>query len=1389
MIVDIFISLLSDKIYDKIKDWIDKRSISELIETLKQKTIEFEHKNDGTVIVSSQFANYIEYYNFLLKVMEHVLQPNISQVPKLTFIENMTDNIITYCGEKGYKIKVADKGLIKDFIEMIYTTVEGFAKDKINPEDKYLIYTVIQTKGSIELQLQEVEERFSGRLNEIKDELQDIRKDLYNDEILIQLTSEWFEEQNRIAIRNLGDRYLPEINVTLEINSVFDGIARNDVFENRFIFYANETLISLNNIRDEEVSEYAKRLTEIIENIPFHRMEEFDFSTIISLLNEVIDKMESREKIIREKSTPDADYKLYNIRKVYSKINDFMEYLESPEITLFNNPMLLIQGDGGIGKSHLIADIVSKRCQENQKSILLLGQQFNAYEEPWKQICNFLGLNISAEKLLDGLNTIGQNQNSRLIIFIDALNEGGGKTLWPNYLAGLVEKIKKYKHIGLVLSIRTTYLDSIIGDNKFLEDSLTKITHYGFRNIEYTAMKKFFEFYKIKQPSIPFMNPEFSNPLFLLLFCKSAEKSTAIISDISISEVFDNYIKKVNHNLAKRYNYYEYINFIKILVDEIIKYRISTNCLTNYIKIDIIIELIIRTQKKYNIEGNIIEGLISEGFLTKSVSYDGEDYIYVTYEKLEEHMLVSYMLENLSVDNIKGLLEDRKTGNKQGIIEALAIQAPEKIDMEIYEIIPDAAKRYNIITAFINSLYWRKEDSIKEKVFDYINQNVLKLVRTYEDFWRTIILLSIRPTHPFNAKRIHKTLNSIEMPRRDAEFIPLFNKIYSDETSSINRLIDWAMLDEDKEHTSDAAIECAAIMLSWFLCTPNRVFRDRCTKAIINILTHRFSVVINLLTMFKDIDDPYIRERIYAIAYGCAVKETDSENLRMLSMFIYEEVFNKKEVYPHILLRDYARNIIEYTVYTGVQLDIDISKIKPPYESAFPSIPSDNDIKKYKYDYNSTEFKDYYWSQNHILSSMKVEYSRDGSPGGYGDFGRYTFQSYFYDWKQLHPIDLKNIAVKRIFDLGYDVEKHGKYDREVMTGRSYNRHFEFNERIGKKYQWIALHELAAQVSDNYKMEAPWSWGNNKELIFSPGSFEPCIRDIDPTVVIKKENNRRKVAINLNEIYDNFDMENERWLKDFSDIPDIGELINLPLDSYKWVLLDGHYTWTEPTKIGRKKFDYPQKDFWIMIKGYIVRANEFNNMIKQLKDVNFMGRWMPECTVQTSLFNKEYFCSSAFEFFKKDYYGGVKWRTIDRGAHKISGEVMIPVEKFYRERGNDYSTEDGFGWYKPCEDIFRELGLKYGEENSALYDANNNLICFDTSELCNQELGFVINRGSLNTFLKNNDYKIFWTVLGEKRIVGSVTRRDKEVYPMPTFSGVYYYTTDSRLKGYLTKFME
>ena len=36
--------------------------------------------------------------------------------------------------------------------------------------------------------------------------------------------------------------------------------------------------------------------------------------------------------------------------------------------------------------------------------------------------------------------------------------------------------------------------------------------------------------------------------------------------------------------------------------------------------------------------------------------------------------------------------------------------------------------------------------------------------------------------------------------------------------------------------------------------------------------------------------------------------------------------------------------------------------------------------------------------------------------------------------------------------------------------------------------------------------------------------------------------------------------------------------------------------------------------------------------------------------------------------------------------------MIPVEKFYRERGNDYSTEDGLGGINLVKTFSENLGL-------------------------------------------------------------------------------------------------
>ena len=72
----------------------------------------------------------------------------------------------------------------------------------------------------------------------------------------------------------------------------------------------------------------------------------------------------------------------------------------------------------------------------------------------------------------------------------------------------------------------------------------------------------------------------------------------------------------------------------------------------------------------------------------------------------------------------------------------------------------------------------------------------------------------------------------------------------------------------------------------------------------------------------------------------------------------YNSVFKKGNPPKHILLRDYARNTIEYAIYKNPKIKIDINLIRPPYKSSMPEIfPTEEDIKKYNLDTTSKNFK------------------------------------------------------------------------------------------------------------------------------------------------------------------------------------------------------------------------------------------------------------------------------------------------------------------------------------------------------------------------------------------------------------------------------------------------
>ncbi len=167
-------------------------------------------------------------------------------------------------------------------------------------------------------------------------------------------------------------------------------------------------------------------------------------------------------------------------------------------------------------------------------------------------------------------------------------------------------------------------------------------------------------------------------------------------------------------------------------------------------------------------------------------------------------------------------------------------------------------------------------------------------------------------------------------------------------------------------------VDLCGITLAWMLTTSHRFLRDRATKALVSLYTGRLAGMVRLLQRFADVDDPYVAERIYAVAYGVVMRSHDAAAVGGLAAAVYSHVFETGSPPPHILLRDYARGVVERALHLGSTNNFDSAFIRPPYNSEWPSIPSEEEVKPLLPDWarGSYESKDLEWSRNVIVESV-----------------------------------------------------------------------------------------------------------------------------------------------------------------------------------------------------------------------------------------------------------------------------------------------------------------------------------------------------------------------------------------------------------------------------------
>jgi hypothetical protein len=1214
------------------------------------------------------------------------------------------------------------------------------------------------------------------------------------------LSDDWFNKHIKKSVADLQQRYTPELNYQMPIVNIFDGIAKDKKFAKQLFEALDPLLLEINNltIRDEnddnnknikEVKEYAKVLETEYKTIVESSIEYYDFNRITEICN----KIQSKLYYFNYKNND----RRYVVTKIIYLLSDFQEFINSVTVKLFTQPYLLIYGEAGIGKSHLMGDIVTLRKSEGKHSLLLLGQQFNTNENPITQILKNLDLDCSFGELLTALSCRAQIEKNRLIIFIDAMNEGKGKEFWPDYFNGFLTEIAQYPWLGLVFTIRDTYLDIIKKNIEFIGNRLLLYEYKGFSQDEYNAVKMFFSFYGIEQPSNPLLNPEFQNPLFIKMYCESlkSKKLTRIPDGFQgISELIDTYINSINDSLwePKRLNYSRTNNLVLRAINTVIKYMVENK--TRWVPFETALEIVESIVTKYvTIKGKFLDELISEGVFSKNLMGErnrNNEYIYFTYERMADHLISKFL-----IDSSSNLEEDMKSSGhiyqfltnsedfpsiNSGLVESIAILLPEKTGKEIYEIL-DITKFPEIGDAFIKSLKWRKLDTITADCRDFIINYILKDGDNFELFIDTIISISTLETHFFNAYFLHNFLLKYSLSDRDAIWTYYLKYKYS-ETDPVKRIIDWAWNDEKKENVSDESIKLASIILSWFLSSPKRDLRDASTKALISILQNRINILIDVLKLFETVNDPYVYERLFAVAFGCVIRTTQKKQIKNLAEYVFEIIFNKEdEIYPHILLRDYARSIIEYAIYLNLPVSIDISRIKPPYKSHLEIKEFSNEEIEEKY--RSTKNNERH-GQDSIISSMATESSKRG----YGDFGRYIFESNFFDFPVKSEV-LSNMAINLIFEkYGYSEKKHGDYELYLP----YNgRQSKSSERIGKKYQWMAMHELLARVTDNCKKQYKYDTEDSAPY---QGPWDPFVRDIDPTILIKQagyitKNEKHRQNWWKKDISFNLNCSIDKWLSNEDELSELKSIIKIRDDKEKnWLIIQAYPQWSEKRRIGEKRWEKEEKEVLVQIRSYICKKSDLPKILKWAKGQNFSGCWMPINADKYVLFLRERYWSPAYRYcMEEDSYGNLLdiWEEIkDKNIEKVIAPVIIPTEEYTWEKNTDYSINETFEFILPSKYVFDNLEMKYGDEEGEYNDANNQLICYNPSVKYNTQQYLLIKEEPFIQFLKEHDFEVFWTILGEKQIIGGDFRG---FHGRLDFSGIYYLKDNGSIDGSITTF--
>ena len=776
-------------------------------------------------------------------------------------------------------------------------------------------------------------------------------------------------------------------------------------------------------------------------------------------------------------------------------VREEKDYIQSPAFKVLFDPNLLVSGEWGTGKTHLLCDFTQDRIGRDQATVLVLAKNFQG--SVVAEICSRIETGHTAAKVFDRLEELAYETKERAVVILDGVNEGRCRE-WREAVTTLQALVADRPNIGLIVTCRTPF-EPIAIKQKDLE-KFHKLMHLGFDDQEFDAQAAFFQYYNLPLPEVPLLDREFSRPLTLKLICQSLQSLTGkklaqgfagiASGQKGMTYVLESFVNHVGEPIERQYGLRAKGCWGLLKgSDQIADRRLAgfAPCmaanLRDYVRPSEADRIIAANypalrpaQRRQLLDVLRTNGLIEEdtvGYSTKS-GFKSRIVFRLPYQRFSDHLVARHLLKTHLDVSSAATIKRSFTGKsllartfrvsnryhreyayaKPGWAQALIAEFPERVrkrlppkQHELFFVLPKRAQNLSAyFDPFIEGMFWRAPVAFTEGTQAVINQYLNAGSRAWEQMVDALVAVSTKPKHPYHARRLYDFLVRYPMPDRDLQWSEYLRRRYA--SPSIRRLLTWAEKLDAANMTQCSATELV-ILFSLVLTTVVRSDRDLATKALV-LIGERFpEVLFTHVVTSLGFNDPYVPERMLAAAYGTTLSLVDSEAvptfrplLGDLAKTLYRKMFGSsaRNATHHTLMRDYALGIIEIAQRVNcVALPKTASRnLAAPFPNTLSTFASDG-----------TSDPTVEEAIGHAIQM---------------DFGNYTIGRLIpnrANYDNINPdyVQVRAKIERRMSDLGYRAERFKDADAEIGNASWNARDQEKVDRYGKKYSWIAYYEM------------------------------------------------------------------------------------------------------------------------------------------------------------------------------------------------------------------------------------------------------------------------------------------------------------------------------------------